>query len=357
MTIHPESYFPADYRQARRAFVAACADAGTDAIARVHPTARGPDGKPLFLDSAALGPRDAKKALLLISGTHGVEGYFGSAVLTGLLREGVTPPPGTRLVLVHALNPYGFAWDRRVNEDNVDLNRNFVDHQHPPGNPDYAELADAVAVRECTPDAIARADAALAAYTARHGLAAFQAAFSRGQYQFPKGLFFGGTALSWSHRMLRAILTEDLGKVEKLVVIDCHTGLGAPGNAEMIVEDLPGSPGHARARKIWGGLVASADAGESLSAAVTGSLDQALAGWLPKVELTYGVLEVGTVSLDQLLGVLRRDNWLHNFALDQELAPEIARASRDAFYIDRPGWKAQVFSHAREAVTAALAAL
>ena len=357
MTRHPESYFPADYRVGRRAFIAACEAAGTDAIARVHPGARGPDGKPLFIDSAALGPRDAKKALLLIAGTHGVEGYFGSAVLTGLLREGVKPPQGARLVLVHALNPYGFAWNRRVNEDNVDLNRNFVDHKHPPANPDYVELAGAVAIADASPEAIARADAALDAYAAKHGPAAFQAAFSRGQYQFPKGLFFGGSALSWSHRMLRAILTEDLAKVEKLVVIDCHTGLGPPGNAEMIVEDLPGSPGHARAKNMWGSLVASADAGESLSAPVTGSLDQALAAWLPKVELTYGVLEVGTVPVTQLLEVLRRDNWLHNFAPDQGLAPEITSATRAAFYLDRADWKTRVFGHAMEAVQSALAAL
>ena len=125
----------------------------------------------------------------------------------------------------------------------------------------------------------------------------------------------------------------------------------------MIVEDLPGSPGHARARKIWGDLVASADAGESLSAPVTGSLDQAFAAWLPRVELTYGVLEVGTVSLEQLLDALRRDNWLHNFASDQALAPEITRGIRDTFYLDRADWKDQVFGHARDAVKAALAAL
>ena len=152
MSLDPESYFPADYRQARRNFIAACQKAGVDSIARVHPGAKGPDGKPLFIDSAALGPRGAKKALLLIAGTHGVEGYFGSGAMTGLLRQGLKPPPDTRLVLVHALNPYGFAWDRRVNEDNVDLNRNFVDHADPPDNREYALLADAIAHEKADPD-------------------------------------------------------------------------------------------------------------------------------------------------------------------------------------------------------------
>jgi predicted deacylase len=90
----------------------------------------------LFIDVATIGAREAKTALLLISGTHGVEGYFGSGVETGLLREGLArrAPKGAKIVVLHALNPYGFAWNRRVNEDNADINRNFVDHAHPPAN-------------------------------------------------------------------------------------------------------------------------------------------------------------------------------------------------------------------------------
>ena len=46
---------------------------------------------------------------------------------------------------MHALNPYGFAVVRRVNESNVDLNRNFLSHPdgHVP-NPGYEELYDAI---------------------------------------------------------------------------------------------------------------------------------------------------------------------------------------------------------------------
>src|SRR4051812_11246297 len=150
----PERYFPPDYRQGRKAFIAACEKAGIDSIARVHPSAKGPDGKPLFIDSAAIGPRGAKRALLLIAGTHGVEGYFGSGAETGLLSEGLSAPDGVRIVLVHALNPFGFAWARRVNEENVDLNRNFVDPAHPPNNPVYAPLADPTAYQNATPASV-----------------------------------------------------------------------------------------------------------------------------------------------------------------------------------------------------------
>ena len=91
------------YRQERRDFIAACEKAGADAISRVHP-AKGPDGKPLFCDSAALGPRGAARALLLIAGRGGL--------VTMLLRQGLAVPQGTRLVLVHALDPFARVFGR-----------------------------------------------------------------------------------------------------------------------------------------------------------------------------------------------------------------------------------------------------
>ena len=93
-----------DYRAARKAFIAACEKAPADPISRVHPKISGPDGKPLFIDSIALGPRTAKKAVLIIA-----DGAEASAVLTALLQAGIVPPKDARLVLVHAFDPFSFA--------------------------------------------------------------------------------------------------------------------------------------------------------------------------------------------------------------------------------------------------------
>jgi hypothetical protein len=358
MTPDPEDHFPSGYRQARRAFIAAAEARGIDVIARVNPGARGPDGAPLFLDVAALGPRDARKALVLVSGTHGVEGYFGSGVQTGLLREGIAPPPGARLVMIHALNPFGFAWNRRVNEDNVDLNRNFIaDHADPPANPGYDELADAFALKDISEDGMARADAVLAAYAQKHGAAAYQQAVSGGQYNHPDGLFYGGAAPSWSARALAAIRTEDLSKAEQVIAIDFHTGLGETGAAEMICDAAPGTDHYDRARAIWGEAIVSASAGQSLSAPLTGTLDVGMERMLAPAELTFAALEVGTLPLAEMLRALRLANWQDRFAPDRARAEEISRRMRDAFYTDTPAWKRQVWNHARRHVGAALAAL
>jgi len=83
------------YRKARKEFIAAC---GGDSISRVHPQP-GPDGKPLFCDSAAFGPRDAARAILVIGGKP------DAGVLKAL-------PKGARLVMVHALDPYARAFGR-----------------------------------------------------------------------------------------------------------------------------------------------------------------------------------------------------------------------------------------------------
>ena len=104
MPSNPEAHFPKDYRDARRAFISACGKAHVDTISRVHPKAMGLDGKPLFMDCAALGPRKAKKAVLVVG-----DGAMASAAMTDLLSGGVVLPEGTRLVLVHAFDPFTFA--------------------------------------------------------------------------------------------------------------------------------------------------------------------------------------------------------------------------------------------------------
>ena len=140
-------------------------EAATRIEARVdsyqHPLA-GLEGEELFVDVAEVGPVDATSVVLVVSGTHGVEGYLGSALQRHHLEtlDPATFDPadldlatlegeishGERdvaFIFVHALNPYGFSWVRRVNEDNVDLNRNFVDWtQSHPRNDDYGLLAD-----------------------------------------------------------------------------------------------------------------------------------------------------------------------------------------------------------------------
>jgi hypothetical protein len=128
----------------------------------------------------------------------------------------------------------------------------------------------------------------------------------------------------------------------------------------MITEDIPRSPAYERARAMWGKLVASSEAGESVSAPLSGTIDKAFPAWLANTELTFAALEVGTRSTRDVFNALRKDNWLHCFADRRHRhrdAEAIRLELRNAFYPDTPEWKRTVFTHAAEVVGAALKAL
>ena len=68
--------FSKDYRQARERFLAAAEREGATVTTYENPN-KGPYGETLACDAAWVGPKDAKKVLVTISSTHGVEGFCG----------------------------------------------------------------------------------------------------------------------------------------------------------------------------------------------------------------------------------------------------------------------------------------
>ena len=80
-------YFAADYGEARAKFRSAAQLAGAAMSVYEHPRERGPDGSKLSIDVAVVGAELASRCLLLISGTHGVEGFAGSGCQVGFFRD------------------------------------------------------------------------------------------------------------------------------------------------------------------------------------------------------------------------------------------------------------------------------
>jgi len=165
-------YFSKTYAEARRKFLDAARAGGAVLESHVHPSARGAEGEELAVDVARFGDRDAENLFVVISGTHGNEGFCGSACQTGMIGEGVVAarPQTVAVLLIHAVNPYGFSHIRRVTEDNVDLNRNFQDFSRPlPENARYAEIHDALVPADWDGPARAPAEEALAAWRDANG--------------------------------------------------------------------------------------------------------------------------------------------------------------------------------------------
>lgn len=355
------THFAADYRAARTAFLRAAQDGGVETGSHRLDIGKCPAGRSLYTDVAHIGPTDAPALLVLISATHGVEGFCGSGCQVAFLRDLPVRrfPPTLAVVLIHALNPYGFAWLRRVTEGNVDLNRNFVDHLAPyPENPDYDALAMEIAPAETTDAHMAAANAALRAYRQDHGAMALQAAVTRGQYRHPKGLYFGGHEPSWSNRTLYRILDRFVGPAQRIAAIDFHTGLGPYGYGELITEQPEDHPAYERARKWWGESVKSTVSGASVSARLTGTIDNAVLARFPEREVTATALEFGTSPPAEVFRALRLDNWLHAYDDPQgPRAAEIKAEIRRVFYPDTDDWKKLVLARAREVIDRAITGL
>src|SRR5476651_1955186 len=103
--------YAASYEAARAKFLAAAKDAGGELRSFPHPVKKTPEGGPLAIDAACFGDRRAARQALFVSGTHGQEGFSGSAVQIGWMKQGgpAKMPKDVGVVLVHGLNPYGFA--------------------------------------------------------------------------------------------------------------------------------------------------------------------------------------------------------------------------------------------------------
>jgi hypothetical protein len=308
---------------------------------------------------ALIGPDEARAVLVVSSGTHGVEGFAGSGIQTGLLREGIASrlPRGVRLVMIHGINPYGMAHLRRANEGNVDLNRNFRDYAVPhSGNHGYERLANVIAPQSMSFWSEVGAWSRLLWFRLTAGRKASQAALQGGQYSYPDGLFYGGTEATWSNQTVRSVARRHLSDADRVVVIDVHTGLGGFGNAELILNDAVTAPNYQRALAIWGPTqVWSTISGESVSGHVDASLKRAFADMLPEVEVTAVSLEFGTVPLMEDFKALRAENWLHHHAgPNHPRAIEIKTRLLRAFHPEANEWKTSVWNQGKAVVEQAL---
>jgi hypothetical protein len=353
-------HFATDYAQARDMFLAAAKDAGVPVTHFRNPETGPPGGHTggtLFTDVARVGSPDAENVVIAVSGTHGVEGFFGSGCQVGWLRDGHWRglPADTAVVLVHAINPYGFAWLRRVNEDNIDINRNFVDFAHIPDNPAYGELADILLPDSWDDASQAEMDRRIDAFIAEHGMKAYRAAVVGGQRTHPDGLFYGGRAPCWSNDTITEITRTYLSNAKRLAVLDFHTGLGPYAYAELICRHPPGSADLARARAWYGEAVTSPQSGESDSPPIEGNLRMAFGGLLPGTEVTSIAVEMGTRDMDQVLRSLIADNWLHaKGEVDSPTGRAIKSAIRDSFFPDEPEWKERAFTRSMEIMAQAV---
>jgi len=248
-----ECFFKSDYHDAKAAFRAAVQRAGGELTSKLIGT------EDLAIDFAFFTPlnfdRDRKiqKILLHMSGTHGVEAFAGSAIqLAALeyLHQNPLKEDDAVVLFVHPVNPFGFAHLRRVNENNVDLNRNFLTEQgwkealsRPPDLAGYQTLNEFLNPSHPTTRSVVVNDFLFWMHSIapllRNGILKIKRALVSGNYHDSLGIGYGGREKQPSVAILENFFAEKgISQAESAIMIDVHTGLGPSGVDTLMVNDL-----------------------------------------------------------------------------------------------------------------------
>ena len=233
------TYFSGDYFQARSRWRAA-ASLHRGRMESYEIDAVAPNDERLTIDVAIFGNPAAQKVLVISSGLHGVEGLFGSAVQLATIESYLATqqlPSDLAIVMVHILNPFGCATYRRWNEENIDLNRNFLvgDEVYQGSPPAYPSL-DSFLNPRSSPSRLEPFLLKSLGLIGRYGMSALKNTLPVGQYDFPQGIFFGGHAPSQTRKILTAHFRSWLGAAQQVIHLDLHSGLGKWGTYQLFTE-------------------------------------------------------------------------------------------------------------------------
>lgn len=344
--------FSPDYATARQRFRQAAARLAWDLEA--HPIGvQGPQGEELTIDVAQSPGHNPDKVLVISSGVHGVEGFLGSAVQVALLeRWAAESAPQVKCLFLHGLNPSAFAWLRRADENNVDPNRNLLlaGERYEGSPPKYAALDSLLNPRRPpSPWEPFTLKAMLA--IARYGMPALRQAVAAGQYDYPRGLFFGGHEPSGMHRFLAEHMGRWLQGSEHVVHLDFHTGLGPMGACKLLI-DYPLSDTQRARLTDWFG----ADSSEACdSSGIAYDARGGFGRWCVSKNLApdylFACAEFGTYGPVRVLAGLRAENQAHHWGSPADAATVQAKQQlKELFCPSADAWRSQSLQRSMDLV-------
>jgi len=306
-----------------------------------HPM-KGPKNEKLCCDIAWAGNPKAENVLVLVSGLHGVEGGAGSAIQSDFVSRHRRLPADVCVVLVHAINPWGFAWASRHDHEGIDVNRNFIDFTQDLPKSNAIDIWQQLSSGKTDIGHIA-AERALVDQ------------LSEGQYESAAAPYYGGTAPSWS----RGCMEELVEKIKpasrkKVIVVDIHTGLGPYGYGELICDHPIESAGKHMAVELFGATVTEPALGTSSSGMKLGLHDYL---WHKQGDhVCFLTLEFGTFGNEKMLQVLADDLALQQGKIDwqDDDTLDVKHAVQDFFCPDQKQWQELVLFRGRQVIEMAL---
>lgn len=346
--------YSSTYAEARQKFLDLAERRSARLVSVSHPTERGAEGEELAIDIATFGDPAAEKTLFLVSGTHGQEGFVGSALQVEFLSD-LEIPEGVNVVALHALNPWGFSHLSRTDHQNIDINRNFTDYGVPlPQDELYPLIFPALCPDDWTDETVDWTSAR-DELTSTYGVERMVTTVGGGQIVEPTGLNFVGNGPSWTRSVVEEHLPKVLASSKKIAFLEWHTGIGAYGGLSHFCSLPPGSPGYER---IFAWLGESARTSFSDGMDFTDGVAPAYRGWFsawlpsiaPEKEWAGLVIEVGTLDVVSVVDGIRMDRWLKfGQGTSSSSRDEIRSSMMERLNPSDPEWRAAAMTNGLDA--------
>lgn len=323
-----------------------------------HPL-RSPVGEKLASQVCWLGPVDASKVLQVVSGTHGAEGWAGSAIQIDSLERGVFNqlPDDTAVMMIHLINPWGCAWGRRENEDNADLFRDLIYYKPELYSDDVRftdEVAQALTFQDYSDLGVAQSTDLMDQLIDRLGEAELVNIMRAGQFRFPNAPCYNGGGKSWSFRLYKDLVTRYLSHAKRVFCIDIHTAFGEYGDGILIPYYQPDGPDKAKFD-----YLKSTYGSEKL---YVGGFDPGIPShprmpyeiatdFVPGLDMIATGLEFGTYEWTDGLNLIKYMNYL--FTKGDPLNPErpdLVDQYNKLCYPDKDDWRERVITRGREVI-------
>ena len=332
------------------------------------------EGDELYIDNIYLPANtETTNLILFTTGVHGMEGYIGSVMLDVFFDE-IYPTldtDNTGILIVANVNPYGMKYMRRYNENNVDLNRNFIedwDGFDLTSNKEYPKVDKFLQPEGKMGKAFWHEVAfylSLAKEALTTGADTISDALLTGQYEYDKGVYYGGNGDEKSTTYLKGVFADCLeGTYENIIHIDIHSGYGPRYNM-VIFNSVQDPTTEADAREMFGYDYIIATDSEDFYATFGDTTDYfyrlAKAKETNK-ELYSTCFEFGTIGdgfFDSILSLKYTvdENRQHFYPTDNAITAEMVRENYyELFYPTETEWREKTIVDFKTAINGVLAA-
>ena len=190
----------------------------------------------LYIDAFYLPATENQTNLIVLTtGVHGMEGYIGATMLDVFFNEiySTLDTTNTGVLVVANVNPYGMKYYRRYNENNVDLNRNFIldwDTFDLSSNKEYPKVDTFLGPTGKIGNGLWHEVSfylSLGKTAITDGADTISDALLTGQYEYPQGVYYGGNGDEASTVYLKDVFSRCLDSdYENIIHIDLHSGYG-----------------------------------------------------------------------------------------------------------------------------------